>query len=154
MAAVFLLFAQDVLVDETARSLVWSWGLLQVRKRRQQCYVERVTMGEGIRSKSCRYDLLLAGAARRSAIRPRSKQRRVCVQLECREVGSVLNSWCMDGREVSVPEDTFGVERLCDNECEGCRRPQDVYCWKLNGCREEKVKDSRLGVLACCQRDG
>lgn len=45
----------------------------------------------------------------------------------------------MDGREVSVPEDTFGVERLCDNECEGCRRPQDVYCWKLNGCREEKV---------------
>jgi hypothetical protein len=38
---------------------------------------------------------------------------------------------------------------VCDNECEGCERPQDVYCLELNERREEKVKGKLAG--ACCQ---
>jgi hypothetical protein len=52
MAAVFLLFDQDVLVDETARSLVLSWMCCNVERRKQQGAVERVTVGEVIKSKS------------------------------------------------------------------------------------------------------
>jgi hypothetical protein len=56
-----------------------------------------------------------AGTVHESAKRPRSKQSCffVCVQLECREVGSALNNWSAADREVSGPEDTMGWLNDC-----------------------------------------
>lgn len=42
---------------------------------------------------------------------------------------------------------------MCDNECEGCERPQDVYCLELNERREEKVKGKLAGGSGLLSND-
>jgi hypothetical protein len=60
----------------------------------------------------------------------------------CQELGSTPNNWSQACREVSLPADTFGAERLCDNECEGCEKTPGCILLELNESREEKVKDN------------
>jgi hypothetical protein len=89
-------------------------------------------MGEGIKSKSWIHELLCGrNCWQISKGGRRSRQKCVCVQLDVSRGWIYSQQRLFNGQvvKVSVPEDTFGVERLCDNECEGCEQTQDVYCW-------------------------
>jgi len=67
MAAVVLAFRSGCVGRRDSKESRLVLSLLHVWGNRQQCYVERVTMSEGIKSNSWIHKLLLAETVRRSA---------------------------------------------------------------------------------------